>query len=93
MATDTSESDSDLLEMMSNYGGLGLEEEDQDSVTTEECDSETSEDRNFIASESDDASYCEDESLGPDLPCIRDTIDSHDASSNVSVSGGYSSRF
>ncbi|KAJ5240492.1 uncharacterized protein N7469_002083 [Penicillium citrinum] len=83
MATETSDSDNDLLEMISNYGGLDMEEEDADSATTGDDISETSEDRNFVASESDETSYSEDESLGPSLPCIQDTMGDHDVSSAV----------
>ncbi|KAJ6000972.1 hypothetical protein N7481_001381 [Penicillium waksmanii] len=76
------ESDNELFEVLSNYGDLSIEDTDDDS-TTEEDLSETSEDRRFVASESDDATYSDEESLGSSLPCIHHAMDGHETSSTV----------
>jgi hypothetical protein len=51
--------------------------------------SETSEDRRFVASESDDATYSDEESLGSSFPCIHHLMDGQETSSTVSVPMGF----
>ncbi|KAJ6001183.1 hypothetical protein N7481_001592 [Penicillium waksmanii] len=82
MSEKTEESHNELFEILSSYGDLKIEETDDDS-TTEEDLSETSEDRRFVASESDDATYSEEESPGSSLPCICHTMDDHNPSGAV----------
>ncbi|KAJ5976616.1 hypothetical protein N7481_010323, partial [Penicillium waksmanii] len=71
------ESDNEILEVLSSYGDLNIEETDNDSTSTEGDMSETSEDRRFVASESDDATYSDEESLGSSLPCIHHLMDAN----------------
>ncbi|KAJ5976503.1 hypothetical protein N7481_010210, partial [Penicillium waksmanii] len=77
------ESDNEILEVLSSYGDLDIEETDDDSISTEGDMSETSEDRRFVASESDDATYSDEESLGSSFPCIHHLMDGQETSSTV----------
>ncbi|KAJ5974858.1 hypothetical protein N7481_008565 [Penicillium waksmanii] len=77
------ESDSEILEVLSSYGDLNIEETDDDSTSTEGDMSETSEDRRFVASESDDATYSDEESLGSSFPYIHPLMDGQETSSTV----------
>jgi hypothetical protein len=88
MSEKAGESDNDLFEVLSGYGDLDIEETDDDSTSTEGDISETSEDRRFVASGSDDATNSENESLESSIPCIHHAMDGHDTSSTVSVSMG-----
>jgi hypothetical protein len=83
------ESDNEILEILSSYGDLDIEETDDDSTSTEGDMSETSEDRRFVASESDDATYSDEESLGSSFPCIHHLMDGQETSSTVSVPMGF----
>ncbi|KAJ6001175.1 hypothetical protein N7481_001584 [Penicillium waksmanii] len=82
MSEKRKESVNELFEVLSSYGDLNIEETDDDS-TTEEDLSEASADRRFLESESDDASYSEEELLGSSLPCIHHIMDGHNTSSTV----------
>jgi hypothetical protein len=84
MSEKIEESDDELFEVLSSYGDLNIEETEDDSTTEEEL-SETSADRSFVASESDDATYSE-ESLESSLPCIHHAMDGHNTSGAVSAS-------
>ncbi|KAJ6000994.1 hypothetical protein N7481_001403 [Penicillium waksmanii] len=83
MSKKIEKSDNELFEVLSSYGDLNIEETDDDS-TTEEDLSKTSPGRSFVASESDDASYPDEESLGSSLPCIHHAMDGHNTSGAVS---------
>ncbi|CAI7639310.1 unnamed protein product [Penicillium manginii] len=83
MSEKAGESDNDLFEVLSGYGDLDIEETDDDSTSTEGDISETSEDRRFVASGSDDATNSENESLESSIPCIHHAMDGHDTSSTV----------
>ncbi|KAJ6000921.1 hypothetical protein N7481_001330 [Penicillium waksmanii] len=83
MSEKAGECDNDLFEVLSGYGDLDIEETVDDSTSTEGDMSETSEDRRFVASESDDATYSDEESLGSSFPCIHHLMDGQETSSTV----------
>jgi len=68
MPEKTEKSDNELFEVLSSYGDLNIKETDNDSTSTEGNISETSEDRRFVALESDNATYSDEESLGSSFP-------------------------